>query len=536
MPTKKAVLSYLIPICCAGLQWCVTVASHINQAFFRYQNGTFYYQTVKYLFLLALIAVWCFVFHVARKLRQRDAQYFRGLQIFLVYFAILMGLLVILWPGTWSWDDAITLNVLCYYDTFFPWQHILTGIYQDVLLQFLPFPGGLILLQNGIIALCVAYCVTKLEVAFSLKHLSNPLLDILLKLLPFLLPPVLMYQFSGYRMGLYVYLDLTMLVMLLCAGKNDSPWSWGKVLLFSFLSVIVTVWRTEALVYIPGLVLLLALIRRDTLTWAKKGLCVLLIQCGFVGLNQWQSQELGDANYQIASLMRPCVELVRAADPTRDAQELSAIDSVVILEVIYSHPSENGENLYWFGDCVRDYPPEAYGDFLKAMVKLSLKYPKVVFLERWNLFLEGSGITGASVDNIETARFFDEDYTSGAKTVTIFKGWFAYEPIFKGARKQTIYWINGLTSGGQPTIAYRLIWNAIIPELILAFVWLRLLIQKKWYPWLLCSMVLAKLGIVFLTQPSRWLMYVLPFYLLGYAYLTFRPWIYYSGKKGKTNG
>lgn len=345
-----------------------------------------------------------------------------------------------------------------------------------------------------------------------------------------------MYQFSGYRMGLYVYLDLTMLVMLLCAGKNDSPWSWGKVLLFSFLSVIVTVWRTEALVYIPGLVLLLALIRRDTLTWAKKGLCVLLILCGFVGLNQWQSQELGDANYQIASLMRPCVELVRAADPTRDAQELSAIDSVVILEVIYSHPSENGENLYWFGDCVRDYQPEAYGDFLKAMVKLSLKYPKVVFLERWNLFLEGSGITGASVDNIETARFFDEDYTSGAKTVTIFKGWFAYEPIFKGARKQTIYWINGLTSGGQPTIAYRLIWNAIIPELILALVWLRLLIQKKWYPWLLCSMVLAKLGIVFLTQPSRWLMYVLPFYLLGYAYLTFRPWIYYSGKKGKTNG
>lgn len=426
--------------------------------------------------------------------------------------------------------------MLCYYDTFFPWQHILTGIYQDVLLQFLPFPGGLILLQNGIIALCVAYCVTKLEVAFSLKHLSNPLLDILLKLLPFLLPPVLMYQFSGYRMGLYVYLDLTMLVMLLCAGKNDSPWSWGKVLLFSFLSVIVTVWRTEALVYIPGLVLLLALIRRDTLTWAKKGLCVLLILCGFVGLNQWQSQELGDANYQIASLMRPCVELVRAADPTRDAQELSAIDSVVILEVIYSHPSENGENLYWFGDCVRDYPPEAYGDFLKAMVKLSLKYPKVVFLERWNLFLEGSGITGASVDNIETARFFDEDYTSGAKTVTIFKGWFAYKPIFKGARKQTIYWINGLTSGGQPTIAYRLIWNAIIPELILALVWFRLLIQKKWYPWLLCSMVLAKLGIVFLTQPSRWLMYVLPFYLLGYAYLTFRPWIYYSGKKGKTNG
>lgn len=345
-----------------------------------------------------------------------------------------------------------------------------------------------------------------------------------------------MYQFSGYRMGLYMYLDLTVVVMLLCANRDRLCWSWGKVLLFSFLSVIVTVWRTEALIYIPGLALLLAILPKDVLSWSKKGVCLLLVLCGFVGLSQWQSREQGDADYQLVSLMCPCAPLVRAADPLRDAQELAAIDSVLDLEVIYSRPSDTGDNLYWSGDCVRDYTPEDYSEFVKALVRLCVRYPKVVLQERWSLFVEASGITGNAVDNTQTARFFDDDYTSSAKTVTVSKGWFAYEPIFKEARKRTIYLMNGLTSSGQETLAYRLIWNAILPELILLFAWLRLLVRKKWYEWFLCSMVLAKLCIVFVTQPARFFMYWLPFYLLGYACLAFGIWIYFSRERGKTNG
>lgn len=93
-----------------------------------------------------------------------------------------------------------------------------------MLLQILPFPGGIIFLQNTIISLCVAFSVVKIEKVFGIPAISNPVLDIVIKLLPFLLPPILMYQFSGYRMGIYVYLELVMLVILIGLNKTKSKW------------------------------------------------------------------------------------------------------------------------------------------------------------------------------------------------------------------------------------------------------------------------------------------------------------------------
>lgn len=529
----KNQISRLLPPCLCGIaHWCIVLFLHLSRLFFRIEERTPIFWIPKILLLLFLIAAWCFLFRVIRKLRSKDADYLRGAQIFAVYFPILMVLMLILWPGTFSWDDAITLNVISYYKSFFPRQHILTGIYQDVLLHLLPFPGGMILLQNCIISVCVCFCVVKLEKALGLKRLKNPLADILLKLLPFFGPPVIMYQFSGYRMGLYIFLELMVLVMLLCANQSDGPWSWSYLLLFVFLSVIVSVWRTEALVYIPFLAILLLMVRKETLPVFKKILCFLLILCGFFTINWLQNRSAGDSSYQLISLVRPCVELVRNSDYAKDAQELAAIDKVLSLDVIHSRQSENGEQLYWDGDLTREYAPEEYSAFQSALVKLCLKHPTAFLRERWALFLEGSGITGGSWTNVDTAKFFDPDYTSGAKEVTVSKNWVAFSPLFPQLRKSFIYLINGCDQKGRDTFAARIIVNAIIPELILLFTWIRLLVQKKWYPWLISSAVMAKLGVVFLTQPSRWFMYVLSFYLLGYLCLVYQIWTRFGSEKG----
>lgn len=92
---------------------------------------------------------------------------------------------VVLWPGTWSWDDIGCLNVLQWYSDFVAWQHILTGIYMDILLQILPFPGEFIILQNIIVAICVAFVVTNLENYYDIKEIKNKYVDIFIKTLPF---------------------------------------------------------------------------------------------------------------------------------------------------------------------------------------------------------------------------------------------------------------------------------------------------------------------------------------------------------------
>ena len=195
--------------------------------------------------------MWCFGAQVARKVREKNQMYLRGGQFFLVYFSCTMLLLIILWPGTWAWDDLVTLRNIQHYNSFNPWQHILTGLYQDIMLQILPFPGGIILLQNVWISLIVAFSITKIESAFHIRRLKNWILDILLKLIPFFLPPILMYQFSGYRIGLYIYLELAMLVVLVCGAKDKREWKWKYVLLLAFLTVIVAAWRTESIFYVP---------------------------------------------------------------------------------------------------------------------------------------------------------------------------------------------------------------------------------------------------------------------------------------------
>lgn len=538
---KNVIYRNRIPLICAAIQWYVTVLLQVDRAFFTYDRVTRHFMVVKFCYLIFLMAAWCFGVHVYRELKKQNTDYQRGVRFFLSYLTVMLALLMVLWPGTWSDDDIITLKSIREYYSFLPWQHILTGLYQDVLLQILPFPGGIILLQNVIISICVAFCVTKLEKIFSIRELKNGILDVILKLIPFFLPPVLMYQFSGYRMGLYVYLEMTMLVMLIGAVKEKSQWNWYYTLLFAFLATVVSVWRTESFLYIPCISILLLAAPKTTLNWEKKCVCILILLLGCLGINRLQNNALGNSNYQVISLLRPCAEVVRVSDPEADAAELAAIDKVANLEVIRSNPALNGEGLYWSTDCVRtqnadpddDYTEEDYRNFVKAFVKLSLKYPRTVIKERWDLFVAGAGITGNTISNATSAALYDEVDTTWAVADFHTYDYKVNKPVFMQLRRVVVNLLSGRNIDGSTNRALQLtVWNALLPIAVLLFVWVKLLLQKKWYLWLLCSAVVVKLPLIVLTQPGSWFMYLLSFYLLGYVLVVFLTWIYLSRKNG----
>ncbi len=536
----NAIKEYKVPIIIALIQWLLTTIFRVDRLFFDYDHVTKWMLATKAIYLAVLLLAWCFGFFVYRKIKEQDEYYRRGLFIFLGYFILMLVVLLVLWPGTWAWDDWYTLITISGYESWNPWQHVITGAYQDVMLQILPFPGGLILLQNMIISLCVAFSVTKLESIFGIGRWKNRWLDLLVKILPFLMPPVLLYQFSGYRIGLYVYLELVMLVMLIGAWKDKCEWNVRYLLLFSLLGIVVATWRTESLLYIPFICLLLLFVEKKVLPRKKKVLCMLLLVAGFIGMNQFQNHWLGNSNYEVITLLRPCAELVRAADEVEDKECLEAIDQVVSLDVIREHPTMNGEDLYWHTDVVRSgYTKEAYSDFLSSVVKLSIKYPKVVVAERWSLFLKTSGVTGESESNVSLAATlyeqengFVEGTTNTAMEAVKQKGWFANTPISQTLRKNAIYFLGMRNSLGHPMdIPQRVIWNSVIPICLLIYAWFCFLIRKKWYLFGVATAVLIRVPVVILTQPSAVFMYLLSFYFLGYTFLIYHILTLWSRKK-----
>ena len=514
-----------IPVMIASVQWFVTTALQINRLFFTYDTETNYLLITKVLYFCFLVIIWCFGFDSYKKIKSGDRSYKRGFYIFKVYFVCMMFLLLILWPGTWAWDDLRTLDVISGYEGWNPWQHTITGAYQDVLLEILPFPGGIILLQNVIISICVAFTVTKLENIFKIKKIKNRLIDVVVKISPFLLPTVLMYQFSGYRMGLYVYLELVMIVMLVGGVKDKEEWSKPYLLLFCILCIIVSSWRTESLFYIPCTCVLLSFINKKVIPNSKKLLCILILVMGFWGVTRFQNWALGNADYKVASLMAPCAELVRNADIIEDADLLADVDRVFNLEVIHNNPNLHANNLYWGTGVVRkEYTDEDYSSCLRAIVKLALKYPRVAFLERWNMFMKATGISGLETTNVTSAAaIFDENNGNRYAVTALSKGWFANSPVFKNIRKHFIYLLGmKKMDGSGNTILQRLIWNALIPLIILIYGWFKLLIKRKWYLWGICTAILVRVPVVVLTEPSPWIMYFLSFYFLGYVYLVYK--------------
>lgn len=342
-------------------------------------------------------------------------------------------------------------------------------------------------------------------------------------------------------MGLYVYLEFLLIVILISANKENIKWNWQHIIAFSFITIIVSSWRTESFVYIPCVLIFLFLIKENILSNSKKCICSFLIVIGFLGITQYQNNELNNNNYQIISLMRPCVELVRVADEVDDAEELAIIDKVTDLDIIRNNPKLNGETLYWKTKCVRnrndskddDYTNEDYHNYLNAFIKLSLKYPQVVIDERWNVFIRSVGLTSYPYNNVKgAAMLFEKNNNNRAAKLTLDREWFANRPVFKNTRATVIYAFGGMKSNGKPIeLMQRIVWNASIPIIILLCAWIKFFASKKRFYWIISSTIIVKLLIVILTQPSTWLMYLLSFYLLGYTLITYMFLLYFSRKK-----
>lgn len=468
----------------------------------------------KAVFLLVLIALWQGVFFFIKK---ADRRFVRNS---LIYFGINLFILLLVWPGIWRMDEFGILNSAVNLIPVF-WQNYLTSIFYVFSLMLLPFPAGVIIVQCAVVSLAAGFVIMWFEKRFGKWGL--------LSFIPFLFFPVLDSNLYPMRMSIYAFLELVLLVIL--AEKSEktghdmsrnTQTEKKKESLFVciVLAAIVTVWRTEAIYYLPFFSLLLWILFAKK--WSRKKLvqtiCGYLILSLVLLLPQTVGDKLTSGNqYNLTSVVLPLVPLVEAADASDSCQEeLAAIDEVINVDVAVQGAKENksGISLFWSNpDFQRtDYTDDEYAHFKSAYYRLILKYPTVFLQERFACFMQ-------SVDLLEnTTELFSKE---GVPNYENFGTHPLTKPVNETLRNRTICLMEWRNSSDyeQKKIGYSLVYGPFLPIVILLVSWAYFLLRKKWKQFFILSLPLIKVPLIMLTAPSRLFMYYYSLYLIGYVLL-----------------
>ncbi len=435
-----------------------------------------------------------------------------------VCFAVYTVLLLLIWPGAWSWDD---IDIIRKAQTYLPiaWQHIFSGIAISIFLQTIPLAGGAMLVQAFSASLIAAYCITKLSYAFCSSKKRRILLEILLTAMMFF-PPVALYILSGFRMGIYSFLELWLLTKLLLAYKSSQSMSFNDILLIAALGIVIASWRTEAFYYPIVIAVLLLIMGKQKVRRIVVVLMMIVMLLAVAIIGKINTIFVENNNYSLPSTMPAAVELLRVADETDEA-EIACFDKVFDTKFALDHPELDGEAVCWSTGTLRSYTEIEYNDYLQALFKMGMKYPNSFFHAYGKLFYKtvgGFGIDGKQTNQtLVDKSILSSDREKQIQQWSLVKSPWKY-PINTKARTETMLALGGIDHDKNINAVYTVFWNLWIPlALSLAAIVLRI-IKKDWFSVVLMLGLLCRVPIVFFTAPARYFMYYLSVYLCAYVF------------------
>lgn len=438
----------------------------------------------------------------------------------LVYMVIFGILLLLTWPGIWSWDDIFIVQSASLYGLS-AWQHFFSGLFQILCLQTIPIASGVLIIQVLITSLIIGYCITNISRLFGKNEKQERIMQFVLGLIV-LAPPLITYILSGFRMGLYSYLELLLITKVIILFKEQKPITLLEIIKIIFFTVLVSSWRTEGLYY-PFLILILLLMLGKKIVSKKTSIVifVLIMICNIV-VGKFNNFIIGNNNYSISATMEPVTAIVKISDES-DKDEIDKINKVLDVEYILDNPEWGGEKYFWTDGVIRNYTDEEYSDYLKASLKLIFKYPDVAFKGILNIFIKtGSGLGDNNIQTTRnmikgsgnTLKLFDSTDGAGQQWDRVNSKLKA--PISLNVRNAVISFLCGADSEGNLTIIHNIFWNLFIPFGFILFCLIYKLIKKDYFMVFLILTVVARIPLVFITAPAPYFMYYLSAYLCTY--------------------
>ena len=484
--------------------WFILYISGMQDFYFAkiYELGGF--QKLTRLFTkalsLSLIYIISFLFYNMYTTRKTKETQSRAIITF-SYFAILMIFLLLTWPGAWTWDDVFIVSEAKWYNVS-AWQHIFSGLFHIICLQIIPFPQGVIIIQSILSSFIVGYCIVKLA-----SFINNAKHCLILKFVLFtvLLSPVLLtFILSGFRMGLYSYLELFLATKLFVMYKEGRSAPLTDLLTICSLTIIIGAWRSEAIYYPVAIFFVLLFMGKKIITLSNTIVLTLCSLVSVFGIGNINNALIGNDNYSLTATVGIMVELVRSADES-DSAELAKIDKVMDVEYIINHPSATGETCFWDEECIKSYTEEEYSEYIQAYLKLALKYPTVALKAAGDIFVQtGSGL------------YFKSSLTNLYKNPTTQHMWKqikGVDAIDVDFRYNVMCFLRGVDNNLNTTPLYFFTWNLFIP-LILSIIFLIYKLCKKEFATVLIILtVLCRVPLIFLTASAPYFMYYASTYI-----------------------
>ena len=222
-------------------------------------------------------------------------------------------------------------------------------------------------------------------------------------------------------------------------------------------------------------------------------------------------------DYVLAATVSQAADLIRTADKETDKEILQKIDRVLNIQAVFDNPTKDGISLFWDKKFVKQtYSNEDYKEYIFSLIKLSLKHPENLFINRYKTFISSvfpDYYYINLIDNQTICYIFDKE--QGTKETDMFfrnSNFVLNKPVSNELRNNIIQ-IIGCKS--HPKL-FLFVWNAFIPLCFVVLFFIYAIIKHKTPEIIVILCILLKQLIVILSQPTAFFEYYLAVYIIGY--------------------
>lgn len=438
-------------------------------------------------------------------------------RFFLIALILNLSYVIISWPGAWLHDD-IGLAVDSTNIVFDYWQNYLTSIYYIYSMMLIPLVGGVTIVQNILISSIIGYTVYKVDKYFIKSHYSYLLLLILL------FPPVIFQNLYTLRLSLYSYLELLFLVISFLFLTKKEVVSNSKLVYFVLLIAILSVWRTEGIIYlIFGSIVLIKISYSYNFVYKFFLIISCLTFTGLLILPQINHKTCSgeNGNYEETAYSNALPGLVCKCVENNDEEHLSKLTVICDVSKIcneYKNGKSGGE-LYWENKLFKkEYSKSDFNEFRICFFSLVLKYPDIFLKAQFENFKRASGLVKNKSNIInDPLHIFNGSFSWWASSYFLSNK--AVYPLSINVRKNffSLICCRNLSDFSLTNPYYPFVWNLFVPLLFILLSIVYFLFIKIKVLSFLISMTLVKSFFVFLTAPDAIFIYYFILYLLGYS-------------------
>lgn len=480
-----------------------------------------------------VVAFWQFIATLISKIKSKDHKYKLFIKFFLIFFMVMIVFYILTFPGYWCNDE---FTILTYSKRFilYGWHHFFTQILYICGLFLFIHPTLIVLFQIILVSALVGYVLSDF-VYFLESRFNHNIKWKYWLLVPFLLPSTILQVLFPLRLTLYAFIELTTVYEIVMLFISKKRLTINKIILLGLFIPILSFWRSESIIYIILLPLVLFFIIRKNLT---KKLITVFLSCFLVmsafmfvpqkialQKNNLDTSMFNEYNnptvvisstldnyetaYNISGIISSFVQLAKLSYEDND-EYVDRINEFIDIQYLYDNDI-NGTVAFWNNYINFQNFEGKLGKFQKLYISLIFKHFPNFLKERFATFLVTNGF------NYKAHTFINN---SAAMPQSSY-GYGVMECVF--APKLRKYVINFLQLGkkGSPNIfPYHIIYNSIF-GLITLLVFCIVCLKKsnkhnKFYLIsLLFLIVLAKNALIFLTAPDTFFMYYFSTMLLG---------------------